>query len=215
MWGNLNLPISIHALHEESDWTGPEHRSCNRFQSTLSMRRATGRVDGGVDVLPVISIHALHEESDPCFERSVILLHISIHALHEESDSGRCSWRCRCRWISIHALHEESDHIDQSPAVAIKFQSTLSMRRATPSPVQNSTAFAFQSTLSMRRATRQPNKSGCQDAFQSTLSMRRATLRLAAGRCSGKISIHALHEESDTQSDGPLPASTDFNPRSP
>ena len=153
MWGNLNLPISIHALHEESDWTGPEHRSCNRFQSTLSMRRATGRVDGGVDVLPVISIHALHEESDPCFERSVILLHISIHALHEESDSGRCSWRCRCRWISIHALHEESDHIDQSPAVAIKFQSTLSMRRATPSPVQNSTAFAFQSTLSMRRAT--------------------------------------------------------------
>ena len=72
------------------------------------MRRATGRVDGGVDVLPVISIHALHEESDPCFERSVILLH-----------------------ISIHALHEESDHIDQSPAVAIKFQSTLSMRRAT------------------------------------------------------------------------------------
>ena len=132
MWGNLNLPISIHALHEESDWTGPEHRSCNRFQSTLSMRRATGRVDGGVDVLPVISIHALHEESDPCFERSVILLHISIHALHEESDSGRCSWRCRCRWISIHALHEESDHIDQSPAVAIKFQSTLSMRRATP-----------------------------------------------------------------------------------
>ena len=123
--------ISIHALHEESDVGAAgitpacaEFQSTlsmrratsdsisistpNVFQSTLSMRRATGRVDGGVDVLPVISIHALHEESDPCFERSVILLH-----------------------ISIHALHEESDHIDQSPAVAIKFQSTLSMRRAT------------------------------------------------------------------------------------
>ena len=77
------------------------------FQSTLSMRRATDD-DPGQRHGYRISIHALHEESDPCFERSVILLH-----------------------ISIHALHEESDHIDQSPAVAIKFQSTLSMRRAT------------------------------------------------------------------------------------
>ena len=117
---------------------------------------------------------------------------ISIHALHEESDTFSSPKQHRIR-ISIHALHEESDSIN-SP-----FSSLV----------------AFQSTLSMRRATRQPNKSGCQDAFQSTLSMRRATLRLAAGRCSGKISIHALHEESDTQSDGPLPASTDFNPRSP
>ena len=87
--GDLITPtISIHALHEESDTSGNGLTFYgDQFQSTLSMRRATGRVDGGVDVLPVISIHALHEESDPCFERSVILLHISIHALHEESDA--------------------------------------------------------------------------------------------------------------------------------
>ena len=59
--------ISIHALHEESDF----HVSVTQldivlFQSTLSMRRAT------TNILPVwgyegISIHALHEESDSKF----------------------------------------------------------------------------------------------------------------------------------------------------
>ena len=58
-----------------------------KFQSTLSMRRATlrRRYRAGYRA---ISIHALHEESDvrnqqidrPKFD-------ISIHALHEESDS--------------------------------------------------------------------------------------------------------------------------------
>ena len=56
--------ISIHALHEESD------QSRNvlgdllvEFQSTLSMRRATGRVHP-IRLGAGISIHALHEESD-------------------------------------------------------------------------------------------------------------------------------------------------------
>ena len=56
--------ISIHALHEESDfvddglvWGG------FIFQSTLSMRRAT-RWQGMWQYGGMISIHALHEESD-------------------------------------------------------------------------------------------------------------------------------------------------------
>ena len=56
--------ISIHALHEESDYF------------------ITRNVNSGV-----ISIHALHEESDggwPAFHS--IQFVISIHALHEESD---------------------------------------------------------------------------------------------------------------------------------
>ena len=56
--------ISIHALHEESDWTS--RRSAARsatFQSTLSMRRAT-HPRGTVKAKTIISIHALHEESD-------------------------------------------------------------------------------------------------------------------------------------------------------
>ena len=78
--------ISIHALHEESDW-----EQCVRairggvFQSTLSMRRATR---------PIRKTHHTR--------------HISIHALHEESDHELYVRSSTCP-ISIHALHEESD----------------------------------------------------------------------------------------------------------
>ena len=57
-----------------------------KFQSTLSMRRAT-RPNGAAGVLFEISIHALHEESDvfqPVLDDDSA--EISIHALHEESD---------------------------------------------------------------------------------------------------------------------------------
>ena len=52
--------------------------------------------------------------------------------------------------------------------------------------------------------------------FQSTLSMRRATDAYIGGFMLAKISIHALHEESDRhrrQSSGR--PDYDFNPRSP
>ena len=83
-------------------------RPC-RFQSTLSMRRAT-RISLQTNDWPMISIHALHEESD----------------WEDEQHQKRTSV------ISIHALHEESD---VQTAVTLLpqavFQSTLSMRRAT------------------------------------------------------------------------------------
>ena len=80
--------ISIHALHEESD--GSEIVLLVQrvvFQSTLSMRRATG-VAVVRGFLRLISIHALHEESDRMAKGVVSFLEISIHALHEESDSA-------------------------------------------------------------------------------------------------------------------------------
>ena len=82
------LRISIHALHEESDTTDSVEPSPVQFQSTLSMRRATGQQS---HLCPVghISIHALHEESDwPRLRPSPCRRRISIHALHEESDSA-------------------------------------------------------------------------------------------------------------------------------
>ena len=61
----LPMTISIHALHEESDHSTLGVKSaCREFQSTLSMRRATGRKSFHGKAV-VISIHALHEESDP------------------------------------------------------------------------------------------------------------------------------------------------------
>ena len=59
--------ISIHALHEESDWD--EHST--------------------VDLHVSISIHALHEESDAIpTQIDDTTMEISIHALHEESDEA-------------------------------------------------------------------------------------------------------------------------------
>ena len=146
-----------------------------RFQSTLSMRRATLR--GHVDrVVQPISIHALHEESDLRSHRAV-----------------------RGVSISIHALHEESDHrMQHSGGIPVKFQSTLSMRRATRLLNACRSMVLFQSTLSMRRATAPiTNMVYLHVLFQSTLSMRRATPRAGCKARLDAISIHALHEESD------------------
>ena len=60
------------------------------------------------------------------------------------------------------------------------------------------TCATFQSTLSMRRATQRGDHLRSGEQFQSTLSMRRATqVKADFGLIIG-ISIHALHEESDS-----------------
>ena len=57
--------------------------------------------------------------------------------------------------ISIHALRKESDlEIPEIWEDLKKFQSTLSVRRATISVKHDSLRPKFQSTLSVRRATR-------------------------------------------------------------
>ena len=78
-----------------------------RFQSTLSVRRATDPV-WPVDPWAHISIHALREESDYAIRVEEALDDISIHALREESDRPT-QISDGCRLISIHALREESD----------------------------------------------------------------------------------------------------------
>ena len=58
-------------------------------------------------------------------------------------------------WISIHALREESDHnLSVYRVHPFLFQSTLSVRRATPALCAVCAVhIPFQSTLSVRRAT--------------------------------------------------------------
>ncbi len=109
--GTAVLVISIHALHEESDFTVTWHSGT-----------------------AMISIHALHEESDPTPTSNAPVSTISIHALHEESDQIPPA-AMQAIGISIHALHEESDvfHLVLISGFPV-FQSTLSMRRATPAP---------------------------------------------------------------------------------
>ena len=126
----LRMPISIHALHEESD---------SRLRRK---RRRRG-----------ISIHALHEESDPTnapawpsprpFQSTLSMRRATIGA-SSVSDSSRFQSTLSMRRATFH---------DAITSGANTFQSTLSMRRATPDLTKLVNDTVFQSTLSMRRAT--------------------------------------------------------------
>ena len=185
------------------------------FQSTLSMRRAT-----------------------PCTARThcsqLFQSTLSMRRTTDDDPGQRHGYR-----ISIHALHEESDMLRESEAYGpSSFQSTLSMRRATcgesaVSPHLGISIHAlheesdrqfvgralhaeqFQSTLSMRRATAAKLYKEIETIFQSTLSMRRATPPSRPPRRTRWISIHALHEESDSRTSRTPSTRTNFNPRSP
>ena len=110
----------------------------SKFQSTLSVRRATVGVGDG-RLLDFISIHALREESDMAETRHNTKGGISIHALREESDWSltllRVCWIFQStlsvrratddfaasphvEGISIHALREESDACGRMICVA-------------------------------------------------------------------------------------------------
>ncbi len=103
--------ISIHALLAESDRACPLWTTVSpRFLSTLSLRRATGRVHYGQ------RCHPDFYPRSPCGERRDNTGHSNRH------------WK-----ISIHALLAESDAVFDGNRYKIKkFLSTLSLRRATP-----------------------------------------------------------------------------------
>ena len=80
--------ISIHALREESDRGAKGTLTwLHKFQSTLSVRRATIHCSLSARPKSLISIHALREESDNEIGMPVYIICISIHALREESDN--------------------------------------------------------------------------------------------------------------------------------
>ena len=104
------LPISIHALHEESDLSrAPAKAGREEFQSTLSMRRATiNRI--GLTVMAQFQSTLSMRRATFGLNRFIAQIMISIHALHEESDLRQFQHQ-RLHIISIHALHEESDRL--------------------------------------------------------------------------------------------------------
>ena len=128
---------------------------------------------------------------------------------------------CAKENISIHALLAESDaHSKQISCGCIKFLSTLSLRRATPSKTHTTALRSnfyprspcgerpwpagpqeeiniFLSTLSLRRATISGPRTCKGKLFLSTLSLRRATLYVNMPCAFDIISIHALLAESD------------------
>ena len=147
---------------------------------------------------------------------------ISIHALREESDSNRDPRHCkflyfnpRSPWgerlllflingyalvISIHALREESDEETLGLwQLRLQFQSTLSVRRATP---QNHTFLRLFPHFNPRSPWgERPNNMGTQNDLKyiSIHALREESDLLSLNDIDGitPISIHALREESD------------------
>ena len=146
--------ISIHALLAESDRSTIRWGDVySQFQSTLSLRRATWNRTTSVPFSLFQSTLSLRRATDfvPAISS---LIEISIHALLAESDLDLGIYRFECRhfnprspcgerqdaWIgdgevvqiSIHALLAESDLANFGHnRGSSKFQSTLSLRRAT------------------------------------------------------------------------------------
>ena len=170
----------------------------SRFLSTLSLRRAT------LWSTWIASIPRDFYPRSPCGERLFA---------HVVSVQHGC--------ISIHALLAESDNSSVNTAdQEVRFLSTLSLRRATPTAARNNKNNIFLSTLSLRRATvhydnynlhcvisihallAESDYDGliasanfCK--FLSTLSLRRATWLRCWKLAARDISIHALLAESD------------------
>ena len=83
------IVISIHALHEESDHLSAQYYPIfDEFQSTLSMRRATGLTVKTPSLLLFQSTLSMRRATIAFANRYVTRV-ISIHALHEESDERR------------------------------------------------------------------------------------------------------------------------------
>ena len=127
----------------------------DQFQSTLSLRRATSNSSS------VSWIQRYFNPRSPCGERQAplpgqfLFPWISIHALLAESDWSYRGTTYIDGSISIHALLAESDPAIHGDLPGLgRFQSTLSLRRATMGDDDLLVVSQFQSTLSLRRATR-------------------------------------------------------------
>ena len=129
----ITIPISIHALLAESDVQLVIIKYLTLiFLSTLSLRRATYTGDRA-------SFNSTHfYPRSPCGERrpeyflAWHCMSISIHALLAESDVQPRKTDAPGLRISIHALLAESDCITTTIiCIALRFLSTLSLRRAT------------------------------------------------------------------------------------
>ena len=233
---------------------------CREFQSTHSLRSAT---PGFQDALSpaTVSIHALLAECDkkyrtrprpsggfnprtPCGVRlstaEVLKLasHVSIHALLAECDL-RC-WACQSRLVvSIHALLAECD-LPRTTEEALKswFQSTHSLRSATPRlprrcsirqvsihallaecdyvlRVRPSPIYRFNPRTPCGVRPFNGNGSESDVMFQSTHSLRSATVPTRQRLVPRRVSIHALLAECDCWSSGTVRPAGCFNPRTP
>ena len=144
------------------------------FQSTHSLRSATGRVSHGY-MLSRVSIHALLAECD-----------ISSKYFINQFVSFNPRTPCGVR----------QEHNPES-FLFLRFQSTHSLRSATRMTPGSTPDTKFQSTHSLRSATQYKHRRFFSRQFQSTHSLRSATKFDIQLVKQGIVSIHALLAECD------------------
>ena len=209
----------------------------NRFQSTLSVWRAT--ICWCVTSPPVLnfnprspcgerpsSIRLCHQTwyfnpRSPCGERPccvfsiTVISTISIHALRVESDSGLLASKTG-KNISIHALRVESDACDimQFLFIVISIHALRVESDQTVGQQQKRIDISIHA-LRVESDDIEPAPTHFDEVFQSTLSVWRATQHLHGSRARQGISIHALRVESDRLTAPAAGVALYFNPRSP
>ncbi len=210
------MPISIHALREESD--------------TLSFNRYR---------LVIISIHALREESDIA-QKTLSLWGSDFNPRSPWGERhNSVPSRFLRFWFQSTLSVRRATHSLLIVIGSLSFQSTLSVRRATlpkrlfhyggqisihalreESDITPFPADFFDSDFNPRspwgeRPAFLVGLRATESIFQSTLSVRRATLPQCNLLQQRLISIHALREESDTYIRNSDIVLKHFNPRSP
>ena len=198
-----NSSISIHALREEGDrWRLLLKSRHLTFLSTPSARRATPRCLL-LHARVCISIHALREEGD-LYGFRVVNVHGNFYPRPPRGGRQRRKILLHKRGkISIHALREEGDLFSRQAMESNEsFLSTPSARRATLCQRHCDRCAGFLSTPSARRAT--PILGQAKDAIvdfypRPPRGGRQAHQRARLVGC--RISIHALREEGDCNTD--------------
>ena len=149
-----DISISIHALLTESDaHSATREITCEKFQSTLSSRRATLPRNTVLSWMNYFNPRSPHGERPDTLSSSRVEKKfqstlssrratawlfggrtgrsISIHALLTESDSTRSAMPLTTDYFNPRSPHGERQAMANSILAAVQFQSTLSSRRAT------------------------------------------------------------------------------------
>ena len=187
-----------------------------KFLSTLSLRRATQRLQRGEPLkrkfLSTLSLRrATHKHTNKGVNN-----YISIHALLAESDRPRYSFDRRFA-ISIHALLAESDKLTFCAVISILNFYPRSPCGERPRRYRRWPAARPISIHALLAESDQCSHDAILPPyiFLSTLSLRRATYIIGHAVNFHPISIHALLAESDSPPSITPTASRNFYPRSP
>ena len=148
-----------------------------------------------------VSIHALLAESDPEQYEKMLPLLVSIHALLAESDKSPPVFSPLPRCFNPRPPCGERRHEGVNRRQILGFQSTPSLRRATPAPgLPDCQEPGFNPRPPCGERPGNVLYTSHVVEFQSTPSLRRATHLIPSLIFKRQVSIHALLAESDAVS---------------